>query len=84
LLALEHERDTMSSSLIQESEAQESQPELVTRSEAARILGVHNDTIYRWSRKGFLNPVKLPSGISRYRRAELEDIKNGRKQPAAG
>lgn len=55
----------------------EPQPELVSRSEAARILGVHDDTIYRWSRRGLLNPVKLPSGISRYRISELEAIKNG-------
>lgn len=60
-------------------EQAEPQPELVSRSEAARILGVHDDTIYRWSRKGLLNPVKLPSGISRYRVTELEAIKNGQR-----
>lgn len=59
----------------------EPQPELVSRSEAARILGVHDDTIYRWSRRGLLNPVKLPSGISRYRVAELEAIKRGQHAP---
>lgn len=51
-------------------------PELLTRSQAAKFLGVHDDTIYRWSRKGLLNPVKLPSGISRYRLAELKAIKH--------
>jgi excisionase family DNA binding protein len=55
-------------------------PELLTRSEAARLLGVHDDTIYRWSRRGLLNPVKLPSGISRYRRVELEAIKAGQSR----
>jgi excisionase family DNA binding protein len=58
----------------------EPHPELLSRSEAARFLGVHDDTIYRWSRKGLLNPVKLPSGISRYRLADLEAIKNGQSK----
>lgn len=52
-------------------------PELVSRSEAAAMLGVHDDTIYRWSRKGWLNPIKLPSGIHRYRRSELLAIQQG-------
>lgn len=57
-------------------------PELVSRSEAAAMLGVHDDTIYRWSRKGWLNPVKLPSGIHRYRTSELLAIKQGSSLPA--
>lgn len=61
----------------------ESLPELVSRSEAARLLGVHDDTIYRWARRGLLNPIKLPSGIARYRTSELLAIKAGNNHGAS-
>lgn len=53
-------------------------PEMVQRHEAAQYLGVHPSTIARWSKQGFLHPIKMPSGSLRFRMAELDDIKNGK------
>lgn len=63
------------------SETQGSQ--LVGRNEAARILGVHPATIYRWTRKGLLSVITLPSGIHRYDVERLEAIRKGQAQPKA-
>jgi excisionase family DNA binding protein len=39
--------------------------------EAARALGVHENTLRRWADAGYINPVKLPSGVRRFR---VEDV----------
>jgi excisionase family DNA binding protein len=47
----------------------------VTTSEAAKILGVSNSTIYRMIEKKLLNPVKTPGGQRRFDVNELKEYK---------
>ncbi|WP_394284392.1 helix-turn-helix domain-containing protein, partial [Corynebacterium sp.] len=47
--------------------------QLVGTSEAARILGVSNSTIYRMVDQAILNPSKTPGGQRRFSKAELEE-----------
>src|SRR5215210_441228 len=44
----------------------------LTVREAARRLGVHENTVRNWSDRGLLEPVKL--GESRYRRFRASDV----------
>ena len=46
--------------------------ELIQVRQAARALGVHENTIRRWEERGLLRAVRLPSGVRRFR---AEDIK---------
>ncbi len=43
--------------------------------EAARILGVHENTLRRWEQNGVLHAVKLPSGVRRFRPEDIEAIR---------
>ena len=45
--------------------------------EAARDLGVHENTIRRWVEAGVIRAVRLPSGVRRFR---PEDVDRLRKQ----
>ena len=47
---------------------------LLTISEAARVLGVHQQTLRRWSDAGFVRHQRTPSGQRRYDVADLEDV----------
>lgn len=49
--------------------------------EAARGLGVHENTIRRWEEKGLIQAVRLPSGVRRFR---SEDIATIRRQMFTG
>lgn len=51
--------------------------DLLTPSEAAKLLGIHTKTLERWSREGRI-PVagKTIGGHRRYKREELLDIFN--------
>jgi len=40
--------------------------------EAARALGVSENTIRRWEERGLIPAVRLPSGVRRFRRADIE------------
>lgn len=40
-------------------------------SEAARLLGVHRDTIRRWVAEGKLDAIRLPGGEVRYHREDI-------------
>ncbi len=40
--------------------------------EAARALGVSENTIRRWERRGLIPAVRLPSGVRRFRPADIE------------
>jgi excisionase family DNA binding protein len=49
--------------------------------QAARALGVHENTIRRWEERGLLRAVRLPSGVRRFR---VEDVEAMRKQMFSG
>lgn len=40
--------------------------------EAARTLGVHENTLRRWEEAGYIRAVKLPSGVRRFRPEDVE------------
>jgi excisionase family DNA binding protein len=43
--------------------------------EAARQLGVHENTIRNWQKRGLLKAAQLPSGIRRFSREEVERMR---------
>ena len=52
-------------------------PRLITRKEVAALLGVHVETVKRYTRAGLLKPVKF-TGAVRYPEAEvLHFMQNG-------
>ena len=51
-------------------------PPLLTRAEAARVLGVHPSTVTRWAAAGLLPCVRTPSGERRYRSHDVEELLN--------
>jgi excisionase family DNA binding protein len=40
--------------------------------EAARRLGVHENTVRRWEETGYIHAVRLPSGVRRFRQEDVE------------
>lgn len=42
--------------------------------EAARILGVHVETLRRWESAGHIESVRTPGGQRRFRRADVETL----------
>ena len=48
--------------------------ELLRIGAVATLLGVTVETVRNWDRAGKLNPIRLPSGERRYRRADIEAI----------
>jgi excisionase family DNA binding protein len=40
--------------------------------EAAKALGVSENTIRRWEERGLIPAVRLPSGVRRFRREDVE------------
>jgi excisionase family DNA binding protein len=49
--------------------------------QAARALGVHENTLRRWEERGLLRAVRLPSGVRRFR---AEDVEAMREQMFSG
>jgi excisionase family DNA binding protein len=43
---------------------------------AADLLGVHENTLRRWEQKGLIKAVKLPTGVRRFRREDVERLRN--------
>jgi excisionase family DNA binding protein len=41
---------------------------------AARMLGVHENTLRRWEQNGLLNAYRLPSGVRRFRSEDVEGL----------
>lgn len=39
--------------------------------EAARALGVHENTLRRWEEAGYIHAVRLPSGVRRFREEDV-------------
>jgi excisionase family DNA binding protein len=46
----------------------------VTLREAAQRLGVHESTVRRYADRGILHAARLPSGVRRLRRADVEAL----------
>jgi putative resolvase len=42
--------------------------------EAARRLGVHENTLRRWEKSGLIRAVKLPTGVRRFRAEDVERL----------
>lgn len=40
--------------------------------EAAKRLGVHENTLRRWEQTGYIAAVRLPSGVRRFRAEDIE------------
>jgi excisionase family DNA binding protein len=51
-------------------------PPVLTRAEAANVLGVHASTVTRWAAAGLLPCMRTPSGERRYRRCDVEELLN--------
>ncbi len=57
---------------------------LLTISEAARRLGVHQKTLRGWADKGLVPHVKLPSGHRRFTEADIERLRQEMRVEAEG
>jgi excisionase family DNA binding protein len=42
--------------------------------EAARRLGVHENTLRRWEQSGLIHAVKLPTGVRRFREEDVDRL----------
>ena len=51
-------------------------PLLLSQRDAARLMGLSRQTIFRWSRIGIL-PTVVIAGVRRYRLADLERLAQG-------
>lgn len=49
--------------------------ELMQVREAARALGVSENTIRRWEDRGLIPAVRLPSGVRRFRPEDIESAR---------
>lgn len=50
----------------------------MTVTQAAQTLGVHANTVRRWSKSGILHPVRLPrSGFRRFRQSDVLQLARG-------
>lgn len=54
---------------------------LLTIGQAAKQLGVSDQTLRAWELKGFINPIKLPSGYRRYTWEEIDRVRRGMGLP---
>ena len=54
---------------------------LITIREAARRLGVHENTVRRYADRGLIRAIRLPSGVRRVRRADIEALDAVRSTP---
>jgi excisionase family DNA binding protein len=42
--------------------------------EAARALGVHENTLRRWEERGLIQAVRLPTGVRRFRPVDVQRL----------
>jgi excisionase family DNA binding protein len=49
---------------------------LVGVRQAAEELGVHENTLRRWEQKGLIKAVKLPTGVRRFRKEDVERLRD--------
>lgn len=50
--------------------------------ETARLLGVHENTVRNWERRGILHAARLPSGFRRFDPHEVERLRSEIFAPA--
>ncbi len=50
-------------------------PKLLNIAEAARRLGIHQNTLRQWADRGRVKHVKLISGVRRFEPAEIERVR---------
>ena len=55
--------------------------ELLTPGDAAKMMGVHTMTVWRWTEEGRIPFVKTIGGHRRYYRSEIEKLLNGARIP---
>jgi excisionase family DNA binding protein len=59
-------------------EQEKNNDSMLTTSEAAKILGVHINTVRRWSNRGSLKSYRIGSrGDRRFRREDVYTLLNG-------
>lgn len=49
--------------------------QVLRRSEAARVLGVHPNTVMSWALRGWLESIEFPSGEKRYTVESVEALR---------
>lgn len=64
------ERDAVKKSAIEHAHDNE----LLSADDTAKILGVKKNTLWRWSKDGYLNPVKIGRKCF-YKQADIDRIK---------
>jgi excisionase family DNA binding protein len=57
---------------------------LLTAREVSDVLGVSTETVLRWTRRGELPAIRLPSGQIRFRESDLEGWIEERATPVRG
>jgi excisionase family DNA binding protein len=50
-------------------------PGLMQVRQAAEQLGIHENTLRRWEQAGWVNAVRLPSGVRRFRQEDIERLR---------
>ncbi len=60
------------------------QDKMVGISEAAKVVGVHPNTLRKWADDGLVPHLKLPSGYRRFSIAEMEAFRRQLKVNAEG
>jgi len=49
-------------------------PNLLGVRDAARRLGVHENTLRRWNQNGLVQAIHLPSGVRRFRAEDISQL----------
>lgn len=62
-----------------EAEARAAERGTITREEAARALHVSINTLYRWSKSGYLRPVKVGTKVL-YKNSDINEILTTKKK----
>jgi excisionase family DNA binding protein len=57
------------------STAAPTKPKVLRRGEAAELLGIHPNTLAGWVKRGWLKGVKMPSGETRFREEDVENLR---------
>jgi excisionase family DNA binding protein len=59
-------------------------PSLLTANEVAEEFRLDPETIRRWARDGQIKSIRLPSGLYRFRREDIEALIAGREPVESG